>query len=401
MSMLVKIRDVTIEERKNFLTSMIHKYKDKITKRYETIRFPIAVYGEYMTVPLGYVSESLSRFVNKPVPKNPIPNTINLRHTQRILFDRVLSNKSQSIGIEVKPGFGKTVLALAISSVFEHDVFIFVHRKILLNQWNDEINKFLPGNNRVNVLMINKLEDSPVNNCIIIIDEAHLCLTKKIYPVLAKKLPSLMIGLSATFYKNSEEQIFLNWFFPVIERLPSVEGILLNKVEVCVTQTHIKPDIIDNSMGKVDWSHALKSLAFNTDRNKIIIEKIVENSEKHILVLVKFIEHAEILTNLIRSALPNKSCCVCYGDKEIDKNSQIFISTFNKMGTGISLNKLNCLVIAIDIKNYAVQYFGRVMREHDRDAHIIDFLDDNTIFKKHFNERLKIYRDMNAVIKMQ
>ena len=118
------------------------------------------------------------------------------------------------------------------------------------------------------------------------------------------------------------------------------------------------------------------------------------------LVLVKFIKHADIIADILKTFLPEKSCCICYGEKEIDRDASVFISTYNKMGTGISLNKLNCLILAIDVKNYAIQYFGRVMREKDRDALIIDFIDNNNILNRHYNEREKIYKDMSAEIEI-
>lgn len=399
MSALVRIRQLSVFERKKYLAKMTFKYKDRITKRWEIINFPIKVQGEYMNVPLGYISTELQRFIIKPRQDNKIPDTITLRPEQQNLFDRVIACKSTSIGIEVKPGFGKTVVALAIASTFDNDIFIFVHRKILLKQWEDEINKFFGGSkNTVKVMMINMLEKTMIDGCVIIIDEVHLCLTKSIYPVLAVKYPALMIGLSATFYKNNPEQIFLDWFFPIIERV-NEDNSQTKKLDVIVNTTNTKPDIINNVMGKVDWGHVLKSLASNPERNKIIVEQIAINCDKQILVLVKFTEHADLLAQLLKQSLPDKKCCVCYGNKKIEDDAEIYISTFNKMGTGISLNKLNCLVVAIDVKNYAIQYFGRVMREQNQDATIIDFVDDNKILISHYKERLAIYKNMGAFIK--
>lgn len=384
---------------------MVRRVRDHFTKIWKTYTWPMVGDRAARTVllPLGYCAAkfpeaipplSFSYDKNKPLP-------VTLRSEQESFLERfVTSVKSKNaMGWELEPGFGKTVLVLTLAARCGLVTIIAVHRKCLKEQWENEIARFgLPS---IRVIMAAELKN-PVPVELLVLDEAHLLITQGVIPNLSKWKPSFLLGLSGTFYRYGGDPS-LDWFFPERMKLEK-EEVAMNslrktgKVYVELFKTGIVPTYKTTPTGKLDWNSVLQSLSENEARNNIIADKAVESSSAYVLVLVKFIKHGEVLYNLISSKTARK-CCLCTGGSNIDESADIYISTFKKMGTGVSIEKLNTLIVAADVENYAIQYFGRVMRNGGKDAYIIDLVDEFPSLAKHSATRLLVYKDLSASIK--
>ena len=83
-----------------------------------------------------------------------------------------------------------------------------------------------------------------------------------------------------------------------------------------------------------------------------------------------------------------------------NKDCQTLISTSSKVGTGFDFKKLDCLILAIDIKEYFSQFLGRVFRRNDIEPIVFDLVDKNNVIQSHFRTRKKTYENLGGVIKL-
>lgn len=381
---------------------------DKAKQKKVKITWPLEIEKNKVRLPIGFccenkelheLTESFSIATKKP--------TLILRKEQELFLNRVLiSNPTKPFAQawELKPAFGKTITSLAAIEFYNLPTIVIVHRRDLKKQWEQEIERQLP-NLKIKVVMVSELQkiSSTGSTDLVVVDEAHACITEKSAPLLAKLHPKILIGLSGTFYRNDNFDVYLEWLFGKKLKLTReesnvVQSSVTRTVSVKVIRTGIIPDIQQTAAGRLDWSALLLSLASNSKRNEIISEIIRQNSGLNILVLVKFVEHGNLICSLIKD-LPKVE--TYFGNQKMSpeiENANVLISTAQKMGTGISLNRLNCLILAADFLNYSIQYISRVLRDKQQDALIFDLVDDFSCLEKHFKSRCSVYAEIGASI---
>ena len=88
-------------------------------------------------------------------------------------------------------------------------------------------------------------------------------------------------------------------------------------------------------------------------------------------------------------------------DVIFDKESRILISSFQKVGTGFSHDKLDMLILGVDTEEYFLQYLGRVFRRKDSSPIILDIVDEHPVLWKHFRTRSKVYRESGGQISVK
>ena len=59
---------------------------------------------------------------------------------------------------------------------------------------------------------------------------------------------------------------------------------------------------------------------------------------------------------------------------------------------------LDMLILAVDVKDFFLQYLGRVFRTIDVKPIVIDIVDDHVLLKNHFRERKQIYTESGGKI---
>lgn len=367
------------------------------------IYWPSRIEKENICLPLGFLTAHRGAFSLLSNTIKHSGGTINLRLEQQLFLEK---NMESILPIaqawNLKPGFGKTVTCIDAIHRYNMNATIVVNRTCLKKQWEEEIAKYLPNTKlKISVTMISKLCDHDTNN-IVIVDEAHLIVTKKGVEMLSNIFPKILIGLSGSFFRYDEFHPFLSWFFgePISltdEAARVMDMDTTRTVFIKTIESNIRPTISHNSIGGLDWSTVLSSLSENEERNRLIIDIVAQHSEKNILILVKYIKHGERLISLLNES-GEQSVTGCFGTKKIiDTESRIIISTIQKIGTGISIDKLDCLILATDVVKYYIQYVSRILRTKTRDSLVIDIIDDNFVLQKHFRERKKIYKELHGV----
>lgn len=409
MAFLLKIDTLSNETKTQIFKRMRYSWFDKIKNTKNTIYYPLVhdKKNNTINIPLGLMKDvgikhDLICIENKS-------SNVELRREQDLFLTRQIEklNEFTSLGWEIEPGFGKTIVTIDLVQRLGMKSIVLVPRKFLLDQWKREIDKYLVTKSLIDVYMIGNV-DFAAGYEVVIIDEVHLSLTKLVWPKLAKIYPKILIGLSATFYKYNEQDFYLKLFFgQEISKLSRCEMEIYNTSKSRILNLYpifskIKPCIKFGYNNKLDWNTILKSLSENESRNLLIANIVGKNLDKNILILVKFVEHGRVLKKICNDEYCSKlNIFSCFGnerlsDDDVDKLN-LLISTFKKMGTGISIKKMNCLILAMDVCNYSIQYIGRVMRDSAQDVYVYDIVDDFPSLLKHYKQRCEIYKELGFI----
>jgi superfamily II DNA or RNA helicase len=390
-----------------FCTKELSVYnKNNFTKNVEVFIYPFKKNQDYR-LPIGFATKNFSHLIQFHDLKLNDESILNILRPEQFAF---LKSSLQmkypfSQAWNLKPSFGKTVTCLVALQMYKMNACVVVHRKDLKKQWEVERDKFVRNSNiKIDIIMMSQLEK--YNPEVLVIDEAHACITKNFVSVLAEKTPKILIGLSGTFFRYDIMDPCLSWLFGPILNLDGDAKKILDTsttrnlyVKIVYTGISLPPDLNFKEAG--GWNQVLNFLMTSEKRNCLIIDCIKQNLDKNILVIVKFTEHGNNLKQLL--AQENISSICYFANQELENvmSHEIIISTSKKIGTGISLNKLNCLILASDLVNYSFQCISRILRDGKQDAYIFDFVDSNFVLKKHFLERSQVYHSLNAIMYKQ
>lgn len=181
-----------------------------------------------------------------------------------------------------------------------------------------------------------------------------------------------------------------------------------------LAQVEIEPVEIDDDLdldedGKPfefpDYSSEKTFLSKSPKRLDFLADLIISKAQQHgnTFVLVSSIKQGQQLQKLIKDSV------FLYGASESDvraewytlfedKSDLIVIATFGIASTGISINRIFCLVMIDAGRSFirCLQSIGRSLRKgHDKDlAHVVDVYSTLKWSKKHFRERNKYYKEV-------
>jgi superfamily II DNA or RNA helicase len=367
------------------------------------------------------------------VPRNNLPPfpdypSIDFRGTlrphQREVRDKAVNilQDTGSIVISAEPGFGKTITAIELICTINTPTVIFVKQTMLVDQWINAINTHTHGKRIskisskgnfdktadifiINPIILKKhisetkftLQDF-ANIKLIVVDELHQIVTKVLHRAFFKFEPDYIIGLSATPYRPKDDPFepAINWFFGN----NVIGNKLFRKHIVYCIKTDFKPDIrIQPHSGKLDWSSVLTCQASDVKRNKLIIDVVRKFPERIWLILVKRVDHAKTLQDMLRNENINSET-ITGADKSFDKSAKILIGTTPKVGVGFDHAPVDALCMAADVLEYFEQFLGRCMRRQEVEPIVIDFEDQFGPLMKHLKSRIKKYEEHGGTVNM-
>ncbi len=339
-----------------------------------------------------------------------------LRASQIQIIDaafKLLASK-HCVLLSTHVGFGKTILAIYILSQLNYKTFIVCNRKILLEQWKESLEQFLikprvcilsAGQKLdytlydifiINSVNIPKINDRLDRIGVLIVDEVHLILSQKSCQSLLYFTPRYFIGLSATPYRtDGSNKLFELFFGNTVIFKPLLRAHTLYKV-----LTSFSPTIIKNNNNKIDWGKLLKEQGEDPARNELIVKIISKFAHLKFIVLCKRIAQIELLEDLLVRA--QISVYAIYGTTCVDRTrltepdkggSRVILGTFQKLGVGFDDKTANALLLAADVEEYYIQYFGRVFRNPDIEPVIFDLVDSCRILNKHHEARSRVSRE--------
>ena len=334
-----------------------------------------------------------------------------LRDEQKVCCDAI-SKKDFSICV-APPGFGKTLLGASMIKYRSVNTLVIVNKNMLLDQWIDRFVEYFGYskkdigflgksknklNQKLDIATMQSLKNNPdiiKDYSFVIVDECHHIPALTFESIIAKFEGKYILGLSATpNRKDAMDPILFqqlgNISYEVVRAKTNK-----NKLKIVKTDFTSQVDNFANLIGEI---------INDKQRNNIIINEILENNNRKILLLTDRIEHIENLSKLLDNCgLDYLSIHGSMDTKTKESNmakvksSSLVLATTSYFGEGIDFPHLNTIIFATPISYYGrlVQYLGRIGRGGD-DCIAIDIYDDkNNFTKSAFRKREAGYKQLH------
>lgn len=419
----------------------IDKIKEELTvtpqlvfnKKIKAESFPVYLENEkYLCVPKYY---GLDKFGKPYKNKEIISETVNINFKGSLRNDQVEVIKSIMPKLEtddggllcLRPGFGKTTLALYIASIFKVKTLVIVHKSFLLNQWKKRAEQFTDA--EVGIIQQNKIDidgkqivigmlqsiakdkydpDIFRDFGLVIFDEAHHAPSKyfsRALPIIACKKT---LSLTATPKRQDKLEKILYWYFgPILYTIPSekTNTLLIKTFKYNITHDKFKEYKLYD--GTINRSKTINKLVEIDQRNQFIVDQIEEllsEEERKIIVLSDRIEHLTELKNKLDKLNLTTTSFYIGGMKQskLDESekAQVIFATFSMASEALDIPDLNTLVMATPRKEVE-QTIGRILRKiHQVQPVVVDIVDQLPSFYRQGMMRRKFYKNNQYVIKI-
>ena len=310
-------------------------------------------------------------------------------------------NRTKSVVLCLHTGFGKTIFSLYLASKIGLKIIVLCHRKIIMDQWKEAIELYLPNisvdiwspnlSTTPDVLISNVLnitkwpKEKYLSYGLVIADEVHTMCTETFSKSFFWLSPKYMIGLSATPYRTDDMDRIIELYFG-----PEIVSKSMKKIfNAYQFNTGFVPTVEYMPNGTMNWNSVLNSQAKSVSRNNLICDMVRIFSNRTILVLIKYVDHARLLYNQLKDK--GEDVGVFLGkSKQVDYTCRVLIATYSKGGVGFDHPKLDMLITAADVEQNFMQYLGRVFRRDHIMPIYIDIIDNLNLIKKHAVTRKKI-----------
>lgn len=356
-------------------------------------------------------------------------NLFQLRDYQQ---QAVIKTLQQGRGLlKVGTGGGKTLITATIIENFyqqsqnktKFKCLMIVPDLGLVNQTYDEFGKFgisfsitkFTGNNAPDLtsnciiansqilLHLDQHENWYKDVDLLIVDEVHkIKKGNKITKLISKIKTHHRIGCTGTLpVEDIDLWSVIGSFGDIVYEKPSVE---LRNEQFLTNVKAIALHLNYNDKITREYREELEFLMENKGRNKII-SKICNKCNNNILVLVNYIQHGEILYEMMKN-LEGKQVYFVQGAVDVDERSEIIKKMENSnnvvciaisaiFSTGINIKNLHTMIFAAGGKSAIrmIQSIGRGLRLHpSKDCfNVIDLVDNLKYGNSHFEERKKTY----------
>ncbi|MCI9479886.1 MAG: DEAD/DEAH box helicase family protein [Lachnospiraceae bacterium] len=343
--------------------------------------------------------------------------------------------------------FGKTVVCSYLIAERKVNTLILLQSKDLLEQWVDELNKFLiideeppiyktksgrekrrnsvigilHGNKNtltgiIDVAMIGSIYSKGKFNefinsyGMILMDECHHCGSSTSIKVMQKVNARYIYGVSATPKRGDHlEKIIFMLLGPIRHSYTAKERAVEQGIGHYVYPRYTR--LIDTNESKTDINGAYALISTNSARNEMILEdtRICVKEGRTPVILTRYKEQAKYLYDHLQGDADN--IFILYGDnsdkenrevrrrlKEVPKDqSMILVATGQKIGEGFDYPRLDTLMLAapVSFSSRLEQYIGRLNRDYDGKTEVIvyDYVDSHIRdFDNMYAKRLRTYK---------
>lgn len=338
--------------------------------------------------------------------------------------------------LQSKAGSGKTQMGIALIQQYSRRALWVCHTLDLVKQSRDRalqyIDKDLLGTiteGKVNigkgitfatVQTLSKLDLSQYKDMwdVIIVDECHrIASSPTQVTMFGKVLNSLSArhkyGLSATVHRA--DGLIKSTFAligDIVYTVPNeaiADKVMRVGINPVGTGVKISRECL-NTDGTLNYAKLINYLCENPDRNILIRDCIVAESDKSCLILSDRLCHLETLINLLPPKLKDKAVMIsgkmttkkgklereqAIEDMRKGKKKYLF-ATYSLAKEGLDVPRLERLFLTTNQKDYAVitQSIGRIARTFDgkADPVVYDFVDDIGYLVKSYKKRCTTYK---------
>ena len=380
-------------------------------------RYIILPRGLYSKLKLFFKKHKVHVSVEDKRLKIKVPKQdffLTLRDEQEKAKSRIMKNDYALL--IAPPGFGKTAVAASVISERREATLILVHKTVLLEQWSKRLSEYYKidiksigilgkGKKKLNgildVATLQSLKNRPElieNYSQIIIDEAHHMPAVSFEIPLKRFKGKYVLGLSATPKRKDGMEAIMYLQCGDIVHESIRKNTMKHTLKTIPTQYETFLDHFTMMLGEITEDEI---------RNRQIIDEILKQTDRKILVLSERIEHLNILWHMLE--VKGVEAVLLYGglktkEKKIQfektENASIILSTSSYIGEGIDIGHLDTIVFTMPISypERIVQYLGRIGREGQQ-CLAIDFIDTSVpMLKSSLNKRMKGYKKMGYVL---
>ena len=322
-------------------------------------------------------------------------------------------------------GSGKTVISLKLISLINRKTLIIVNKLFLLEQWKEQINKFL-GNvelgffygNNINIenknIVLATIQSISMKEFdknlfkdfnFVIFDECHHVPSNIFSKSLFKIGKKLMLGLSATPKRKDGLSQILELHFG--DFLIS-KNTTFNNDKINVKMVDYSIDIKEKRLynGLLNIGNLITQISQEKSRT-IYFMKIIKqlyDKNRDILILSDRVEHCKIMKEIL--TINNIECGLFIGglsknERKINSEKKIIIGTYSMISEGFDIPRLNTLLM-ITPKTDIIQIVGRILRKkHEIIPLIIDVCDSHFQTNIWKMIRLRQYKELGLNISIK
>lgn len=327
--------------------------------------------------------------------------------------------------LSLHTGGGKTVCALYIASQLRLPTLVIVHNSFLRDQWLERVHMFLPDarvgriqgetceidGKDIVIAMLQTLsmKEIPISTFkplgLIIVDECHHIASEVFVQALPKVTSKYMLGLSATPNRKDGLMHVAHWFLGPLLYNSDTGSKEDTDIQVEVYEYENDDptfnEIIYNPQGVMFTSLMINKLTGEAGRTKWladIIDDVLQEPERQMLVLTDRVQHTQDLIDILPEGLKEQAAILSTSVKA-DKRAEycitkrILIATYAMCKEGFDVPTLNTLLMATPRPDID-QVVGRILRveKSARKIHplIIDIVDPQ--FRRQFQERNSLYK---------
>ena len=338
--------------------------------------------------------------------------------------------------LQSKAGSGKTQVGISLIEKLQRKALWLTTTRDLLNQSKERAERYMDKS------LIGTITEGKVNigtgvtfatiqtMCkldlaqykdewdVIIVDECHrVAGTPTQMSMFAKVLNSLSArhkyGLSATVHRSDGMiQATFALLGDIVYTVPDeavADKVMQVGIKPIGTGVKISRECL-NTDGTLNYARLINYLCENWDRNSIICDKIVMESDKSCLILSDRLEHLELLMAILPERMQPYAVMIsgkmtskkgkaereqALEDMRTGKKKYLF-ATYSLAKEGLDIPRLERLFMTTPQKDYAVitQSIGRIARTYEGKADPIcyDFVDDIGYLVKSFKKRCATYK---------
>ena len=387
------------------------------------------------------------------------------KSNQKLIFDVILkkyykksirnTGKSGLI-LNLEAGQGKTFVAMGLISHLKCRTLIIVHNSTILFQWVELLKKYFPnqtigvyyGKKKIygdiivgiiNSLSMDKIKFKDkdfatpsefyktVDFCIF--DECHEYCSKSRSKIFRVCQSPHMLGLSATPEEREDNlHKIIKWNIGPILHAKDLNGYTEDDIKFTGEVQMVKylghPDftrqIINEKLEMTSVPLMIGQITSDPYRIQIIVDNIHQIIKKNRNVFV-FADRRSYLKK-IQTILEQSKLSVHWmtSQKELaaytllggcnpedvtraEQSANIILTTYQFMGTGKSIPKMNAIILATPRKSKSRQYINRIFRlgsDISIKRYIIDIVDWKTTLKTQWYRRKKYYKEKGYPIKV-
>ena len=374
-----------------------------------------------------------------------------LRTQQELAAEKLLSHSDGVL--RAATAFGKTVVCSYLIAERKVNTLILLQSKDLLNQWIDELNKFLEireeppeyitktgrkkkrqdvigvlhGNKNtltgiIDVAMVGSMyKKGEFNDLVnsygmVIMDECHHAASKTSIELLQKINAKYVYGVSATPKRGDDlDKIIYMLLGPLRHKFTSLERAQEQGIGHYFIPRYTR--VVDNIESKNDINKAYNLISDSKVRNEMIIEDVRScvNKKQTPVILTRFKDHAKYLYDGLKNMADH--VFLLYGDNSDKKNADIraelkkipqdetliLIATGQKIGEGFDFPRLDVLMLAapVSFEGRLEQYVGRLNRDYEgkEAVYVYDYIDSHIrFFDRMYAKRLRTYKKIGFSI---